>query len=157
MAHAGAGTYYEVAAVIVTLILLGNLLQARATNRTRGSIRALMALQPRTALVERDGSERELPIDDVRVGDVVRVRPGEKVPVDGVVIEGSSAVDESMLTGEPLPVVRKPGDPVIGATLNKTGSFRMRATRVGKDTVLQQIVPPGAASPGQQGADPKIG
>ena len=103
---AGAGTYYEVAAVIVTLILLGNLLQARATNRTRGSIRALMALQPRTALVERDGSERELAIDEVRVGDVVRVRPGEKVPVDGVVVEGSSAVDESMLTGEPLPVAQ---------------------------------------------------
>jgi P-type Cu+ transporter len=152
------GTYYEVAAVIITLILLGNLLQARATNRTRGSIRALMGLQPRTALVERDGTEQEMPIEQVRVGDVVRVRPGEKVPVDGVVVEGSSTVDESMLTGEPLPVTRKPGDPVIGGTLNRTGSFRMRATRVGKDTVLQQIVrmvqqAQGSKAPIQQLAD----
>jgi P-type Cu+ transporter len=152
------GTYYEVAAVIVTLILLGNVLQTRATNRARGSIRALIGLQPKSAWVERDGTEREMPIEQVRVGDLVRVRPGEKVPVDGVVIEGSSAVDESMLTGEPLPVMRKIGDPVIGATLNKMGTFRLRATRVGKDTVLQQIVrlvrqAQGSKAPIQQLAD----
>ncbi len=135
-----APTYYETAAVIITLILLGNVLQARATNRTRGAIRALMGLQPRTARVERNGTEQEIPIEQVQVGDVVRVRPGEKVPVDGVVVEGSSAVDESMLTGEPVPVGKKAGDTVIGATLNKLGSFRLRATRVGKDTTLQQIV-----------------
>jgi len=142
--HAGHGetapVYYEVAASIITLILLGNLLQARATNRSRGAIRALMNLGPRTARVERDGQEIDVPIDQVRVGDVVLVRPGEKIPVDGVVSDGSSAVDESMLTGEPLPASKEAGDNVIGATLNKTGSFRFRATRVGADTVLQQIV-----------------
>jgi Cu+-exporting ATPase len=137
--HAPA-TYHETAAVIITLILLGNVLQSRATNRTRGAIRALVGLQPRSARVERNGAEQEIPIEQVVVGDVVRVRPGEKVPVDGVVVEGSSTVDESMLTGEPLPVSKTVGDTVIGATLNKLGSFRLKATRVGKDTVLQQIV-----------------
>jgi Cu+-exporting ATPase len=134
------GVYYEVAAAIVTLILLGNLLQARATARTRGAIKALIGLSPRTARVERDGHETDVPIEDVRVGDLVLVRPGEKVPVDGVVEDGSSSVDESMLTGEPLPVTKGSGDTVIGATLNTTGAFRFRATRVGADTVLQQIV-----------------
>jgi Cu+-exporting ATPase len=134
------GVYYEVAASIVTLILLGNLLQARATTRTRGAIKALIGLSPRTARVERDGHEQDVPIENVRVGDSVLVRPGEKVPVDGVVEDGSSNVDESMLTGEPLPVTKRPGDTVIGATLNTTGAFRFRATKVGKDTVLQQIV-----------------
>ena len=135
-----AGVYYEVAATIVTLILMGRLLEARARSKTSGAIRALMGLQPKTARVERDGIEQDVPVDQVRVGDVVRVRPGEKVPVDGEVIDGSSAVDESMLTGEPLPASKKAGDTVIGATLNKTGSLRVRATGVGRDTVLQQIV-----------------
>ncbi|MBA4066753.1 MAG: copper-translocating P-type ATPase [Isosphaera sp.] len=144
--HAGhgaatpAGVYYEVAAVIVTLILLGRLLEARARSRTGGAIRALIGLSPKTARVERDGAEMDVPVADVQVGDVVRVRPGEKVPVDGTVLDGTSAVDESMLTGEPLPVTKAPGDPVIGATVNTTGSFRLTATKVGADTVLQQIV-----------------
>jgi Cu+-exporting ATPase len=144
--HAGhggampAGVYYEVAAVIVTLILLGRLLEARARSRTGGAIRALIGLSPKTARVERDGAEVDVPLAEVRVGDVVRVRPGEKVPVDGTVLDGTSAVDESMLTGEPLPVTKTPGDPVIGATVNTTGSFRLTATKVGADTVLQQIV-----------------
>ena len=144
--HAGhggpapAGVYYEVAAVIVTRILLGRLLEARARSRTGGAIRALVGLSPKTARVERDGAEVDAPLAEVRVGDVVRVRPGEKVPVDGTVLDGTSAVDESMLTGEPLPVTKSPGDPVIGATVNTTGSFRLKATKVGADTVLQQIV-----------------
>lgn len=154
----GPETYYETAAVIVTLILLGNVLQARATDRTRGAIRALIGLQPRTARVERNGTEQEVPIEQVQVGDLVRVRPGEKIPVDGVVVDGSSSVDESMLTGEPVPVSKTPGDSVIGATLNKLGSFQMKATRVGKDTVLQQIVrlvqqAQGSKAPIQQLAD----
>jgi P-type Cu+ transporter len=143
--HAGHGgepavVYYEVAAVIVTLILLGRLLEARARSRTGGAIRALMGLSPKTARVERDGVEVDVPLAEVGIGDVIRVRPGEKVPVDGEVLEGTSAVDESMLTGEPLPVMKKPGDAVIGATVNTTGSFRLTATKVGQDTVLQQIV-----------------
>ncbi len=144
--HAGhgstapVGVYYEVAAVIVTLILLGRLLEARARSRTGGAIRALIGLSPKTARVERGGAEVDVPVADVRVGDVVRVRPGEKVPVDGTVLDGTSAVDESMLTGEPLPVTKAPGDTVIGATVNTTGSFRLTATKVGADTVLQQIV-----------------
>ena len=142
-AHAGMngpGVYYEVAAMVVTLILMGNVLQARANSQTSGAIKALMGLQPNTARVERDGQERDIPIAEVVVGDVVLVRPGEKIPVDGEVLDGASTVDESMLTGEPLPVKKAAGDTVIGATLNKTGSFRLRATKVGRDTVLQQIV-----------------
>lgn len=134
------GVYYEVAAIIVTLILMGRLLEARARSKTSGAIRALMGLQPKTARVERNGIEQDIPVAEVLVGDLVLVRPGEKVPVDGQVVEGASSVDESMLTGEPLAVQKKSGDTVIGATLNKTGSFRMRATKIGKDTVLQQIV-----------------
>jgi Cu+-exporting ATPase len=135
-----ASVYYEAAAVIVTLILMGNVLQARANSQTSSAIKALMGLQPKTARVERAGMEQDIPIAEVVVGDIVLVRPGEKVPVDGVVTDGASSVDESMLTGEPLPVQKKEGDTVIGATLNKTGSFRLRATKVGRDTVLQQIV-----------------
>jgi P-type Cu+ transporter len=134
------GVYYEVAAIIITLILMGRLLEARARSKTGSAIRALMGLQARTARIERNGAEQDILIEQVRVGDVVLVRPGEKVPVDGEVIDGSSTVDESMLTGEPLPVSKKSGDTVIGATINRTGAFRMRATRVGRDTVLQQIV-----------------
>jgi P-type Cu+ transporter len=134
------GVYYEVAAIIITLILLGRLLEARARGKTSGAIRALMGLQTKTARVERDGVERDIPIAQVQVGDIVVVRPGESIPADGEVLSGNSTVDESMLTGEPMPVAKAPGSTVIGATLNKTGSFRFRATKVGRDTVLQQII-----------------
>ncbi|HEY7461312.1 MAG TPA: heavy metal translocating P-type ATPase [Gemmatimonadota bacterium] len=132
--------YYEAGLAIVALILLGRLLEARARGRTSEAIRRLIGLQPRLARVERDGSEREIPIEQVRPGDLVRVRPGEKVPVDGIVREGESAVDESLLTGEPLPARKTVGDMVVGGTLNTTGSFRFEALRVGRDTVLAQIV-----------------
>jgi Cu+-exporting ATPase len=132
--------YYEAASVIIALVLLGRMLEARAKGRTSDAIRRLVGLQPKTARVVRGGAEADLPIEEVVPGDVVVVRPGEKVPVDGVVTEGASAVDESMLTGESLPVEKAPGDEVFGGTLNRTGSFRFRATKVGKDTALQQIV-----------------
>jgi P-type Cu+ transporter len=141
-AHGGmtGGVYFESAAIIVTLILMGRLLEARARAKTNGAIRALIGLQPKLARVEREGREQDIPVGELQLGDLVLVRPGEKIPVDGELIEGASSVDESMLTGEPLAVQKKTGDTVIGATLNKTGAFRMRATRIGKDTVLQQIV-----------------
>jgi Cu+-exporting ATPase len=132
--------YFETAAVIITLIRLGKFLEARAKGRTSEAIKKLMGLRARTARVVRAGSELEVPVDEVRVGDVVLVRPGEKIPVDGVVVEGRSAVDESMLTGESLPVEKGPGDPLIGATLNKLGLLRFEATKVGKETALAQIV-----------------
>jgi P-type Cu+ transporter len=132
--------YYEVAVIVIALILLGRWLEARAKKQTGAAIKALMGLQAKTARVIRSGVEQDIPIEHVIVGDLVRVRPGEKVPVDGVVTEGRSALDESMLTGESLPVEKDPGDPVIGATLNKTGSFVFRATKVGRDTTLAQIV-----------------
>ena len=132
--------YFETAAVIITLIKLGKYLEARAKGRTSEAIKKLMGLRAVTARVVRDGAELEVPVDDVRVGDVVLVRPGEKIPVDGVVVEGRSAVDESMLTGESLPVEKKPGDPVIGATLNKLGLLKFEATKVGRETALAQII-----------------
>src|ERR671933_83221 len=132
--------YFETAVIIVALILLGRWLEARAKKHTSAAIRALMGLQAKTARVIRNGAEQDIPIEAVQVGDLVRVRPGEKVPVDGVIQEGRSALDESMLTGESLPVDKGPGDQVIGATLNKAGSFIFKATRVGKDTALAQIV-----------------
>jgi len=132
--------YYETAAVIITLIKLGKFLEARAKGRTSEAIKKLMGLRAKTARVIRDGVEAEVPVDDVRVGDVVMVKPGEKVPVDGVVVEGRSTLDESMLTGESLPVEKKPGDPVIGATLNKLGMLKFEATKVGKETALAQII-----------------
>ncbi|CAN5878504.1 heavy metal translocating P-type ATPase [soil metagenome] len=132
--------YFEAAATIITLILLGTWLEVRAKGRTGEAIRALLGLQPRVARVRREGREVELPLDEVRSGDIVVVRPGEKVPVDGTVIDGRSAVDESMLTGESMPVEKGPGDEVIGATMNRTGSFSFRATRVGSETALAQIV-----------------
>ncbi|MDQ3491629.1 MAG: heavy metal translocating P-type ATPase [Chloroflexota bacterium] len=132
--------YFETAAIIIALILLGRWLEARAKKQTGAAIRALMGLQARTARVVRDGREVDVPIEDVRVGELVRVRPGEKVPVDGIVREGRSTLDESMLTGESLPVEKAPGDGVIGATLNRTGSFLFEATKVGADTTLAQIV-----------------
>ena len=132
--------YYEAVGVILTLILLGRLLEARAKAGTGEAIRALIGLQPHTAHVARDGAEHDLPIEQVVAGDVVIVRPGEKLPVDGEVVDGSSAVDESMVTGEPIPVTKRAGDTVIGATLNQTGSFTYRATKVGADTLLAQII-----------------
>ncbi len=132
--------YYESAVIIIALILLGRWLEARAKQRTGEAIRALMGLQARTARVIRDGVEQDIPVEQVVSDDLVRVRPGEKVPVDGVVIEGRSTIDESMLTGESLPVEKVPGVPVIGATLNKTGGFVFRVTNVGDETTLAQIV-----------------
>ena len=138
--HPMAPVYFEAAAVIIALILLGRLLEARARARTGDAIRGLMGLQARTARVLRDGQEREVPVEAVVPGDLVLVRPGEKIPVDGVLREGQSAVDESMLTGESLPVEKQAGDEVFGATINRTGAFRFEATKVGKDTALQQII-----------------
>ena len=132
--------YYETAALIITLIVLGKYLEAKAKGRTSEALKRLMGLRAKTARVIRDGIEADLPVEEVQVGDVVVIRPGEKIAVDGVVTEGRSAVDESMITGESLPVGKEVGDDVIGATINKTGSFKFRATKVGKDTVLAQIV-----------------
>ncbi len=132
--------YFETAAVIITLIKLGKFLEARAKGRTSEAIKKLMGLRARTARIVRDGQEMEVPVDDVRVGDFVLVRPGEKIAVDGVVVEGRSAVDESMLTGESLPLEKGPGDALIGATLNKLGLLKFEATRVGKETALAQII-----------------
>ena len=136
----GEHVYFETAAVIITLIKLGKLLEARAKGQTSDAIKKLMGLQARTARVVRGGVETDIPIDQVEVGDVVIVRPGEKIPVDGIVIEGRSAVDESMLTGESLPVSKKPGDEIVGATLNKQGMLKFEATRVGAETALAQII-----------------
>ena len=132
--------YFETSAILITLIILGKMLEAVAKGRTSEAIKALMGLQPKTARVVRDGAETDIPIEAVQVGDVIVVRPGEKVPVDGVIVEGDSTLDESMLTGESLPVDKKIGDSVAGATLNKFGSFKFTATKVGKDTALAQII-----------------
>jgi Cu+-exporting ATPase len=133
--------YFEAAAVITTLVLLGQVLELRARSQTGAAIKALLGLAPKTARrIREDGSEEDVPLDQVQVGDRLRVRPGEKVPVDGVVMEGSSAIDESMVTGEPIPTEKHSGDPVIGATVNGTGSFVMRTERVGAETLLSQIV-----------------
>lgn len=132
--------YYEPAAVVITLILLGRLLESRARGKTSEAIRQLMGLQVRTARVRRGDQFEDVPVESVAVGDIIMVRPGEKIPVDGLVANGQSTVDESMVTGESLPVLKQAGDEVIGATLNKTGSFQFRATRVGQDTMLAQIV-----------------
>jgi Cu+-exporting ATPase len=139
--HGRAGVYFEAAAVIVSLTLLGQVLELRARSQTSGAIKALLRLAPKTARrVQADGSEDDVPLDEIAIGETLRVRPGEKVPVDGVVLEGTSAVDESMLTGEPLPVTKRPGDKLVGATLNTSGSLMMRAERVGAETMLAQIV-----------------
>ncbi|WP_434730275.1 heavy metal translocating P-type ATPase [Rhizobium binae] len=132
--------YYEAAAVIVTLILLGRYLEARAKGKTSQAIRRLLGLQAKTAFVERAGKFEEVSIEEVVVGDVIRIRPGEKVPVDGMVVSGNSYVDEAMITGEPVPVAKSVGSDVVGGTINKIGSFTFRATKVGADTVLAQIV-----------------
>ncbi|MES1025481.1 heavy metal translocating P-type ATPase [Gloeocapsa sp. BRSZ] len=150
--------YYEISAVVITLILLGRLLENRAKGQTSEAIRKLIGLQARDARVIRNGQEMDIPIQEVQIDDVILVRPGEKIPVDGEVIEGASTVDEAMVTGESVPVKKQPGDEVIGATINKTGSFKFRATRVGKDTFLAQIVKlvqqaQGSKAPIQQLAD----
>src|SRR2546426_1120197 len=132
--------YFDSSAAIITLILLGRVLEARAKGRTSEALTRLIGLQAKQAGVIRDGRELDIPVEDVKVGDVVVVRPGEKVPVDGVILEGTSSLDESMLTGESMPVDKGPGDQVIGATLNKTGYFRFKATQVGADTALARIV-----------------
>lgn len=132
--------YFEAASVIIALLLLGRLLENRAKGQTSEAIRSLMGLQAKTARVIRNGREVDIPIAEVVLGDVILVRPGEKIPVDGEIIDGSSTIDEAMVTGESVPVKKQPGDEVIGATINKTGSFKFRATRVGKDTFLAQIV-----------------
>ncbi len=135
-----AHVYYDTAAVIITLILFGRLLEARARGRTSEAMRRLIGLQAKTAKVERDGRELEVPIDEVIPGDVVVVKPGERIPVDGIVIDGFSSVDESMLTGESVPVEKSTGDTVFGGTVNKEGSLKLRATKIGKDTALSQII-----------------
>ena len=132
--------YFDTSAMIIGLILLGRFLEARAKGQTSEAIKKLIRLQPRTALVIRDGEEMEIPAEEVQVGDLITVRPGERVPVDGIVNQGYSSVDESMITGESIPVEKKVGDKVIGATINKTGSFQFKATKVGKDTMLAQII-----------------
>ncbi|SLM13388.1 copper transporter [uncultured spirochete] len=132
--------YFETAGVIITLILLGKSLEAVTKGRTSESIKKLMGLQPKTATIIRNGIEVEIPIDEVEVGDIIRVRPGEKIPVDGVIVTGRTAIDESMLTGESMPVEKEVGDKVIGASINKNGSITFRATKVGADTVLSHII-----------------
>ena len=138
--HGVVETYFDTAVVITVLVLLGQVLELRARGRTSAAIRQLLGLAPKTARVIRDGDESDVPLATVQVGDVLRVRPGEKVPVDGVVIEGRSSVDESMVTGEPMPVEKEAGSRVTGGTINGTGSIMLRAERVGADTLLAQIV-----------------
>jgi len=134
------GLYFDTSAMIITLILLGRFLETRARGQTSEAIKKLIGLNPKTALVIRDGEEKEISVEDVQVGDLILVRPGERVPVDGIIREGYSSIDESMITGESIPLEKKAGDEVIGASINKTGSFKFEATRVGKDTTLAQII-----------------
>jgi Cu+-exporting ATPase len=136
----GTHVYYDTAAMIITLIILGRLLEARARGQTSEAMRKLMGLRAKTARVLRHGVATDIPVEEVEIGDLILVRPGEKVPVDGTIVEGHSTLDEAMLTGESLPVDKAPGDEVFGATVNKTGSFTFRATRVGKETMLAQII-----------------
>ncbi len=140
-AHGRIGVYFEAAAVIISLTLLGQMLELKARSQTSAAIKSLLRLAPKTARrIEADGSEADVPLTHVHVGDRLRIRPGEKVPVDGVVLEGASAIDEAMLTGEPVPVTKRPGDKVIGATINTSGSLVMQSERVGSQTMLSQIV-----------------
>src|SRR5438876_7964662 len=138
--HGEVDLYFEAAAVITTLVLLGQLLEARARSRTGRAIKALLGLAAKTAHQIRDAEEREISADEIQKGDVLRVRPGEKVPIDGVITKGAGNIDESMITGEPMLGSKGPGDKVIGATINQTGSFLMRAERIGSETLLAQIV-----------------
>ncbi|MDQ0111115.1 Cu+-exporting ATPase [Paenibacillus harenae] len=139
-AHHGPSLYYETSAVLITLVIMGKLFESLAKGRTSEAIKSLMGLQAKTALVIREGQELTIPVDEVLAGDIVIVKPGEKIPVDGEVVEGTSSVDESMLTGESIPVEKKSGDAVIGATINKNGMLRIQATKVGKETALAQII-----------------
>lgn len=139
-AHHGPSLYYETSAILITLVITGKLFESLAKGRTSEAIKSLMGLQAKTASVVREGQELTVPVDEVMVGDIVLVRPGDKVPVDGEVLEGTSSIDESMLTGESLPVEKKAGDTVIGATINKNGMLRIQATKVGKETALAQII-----------------
>jgi len=148
--------YFETAAVIITLIRLGKYLEAKAKGRTSDAIKKLMGLRPKTAIVIRDGVELDLPIDDVRVGDLVVVKPGGRIPTDGKIVEGTSTVDESMLTGESFPVSKQPGDEVSGGTINKQGSFNYLTTKIGKDTVLAQIIKLVEAAQGSKAPIQKI-
>ena len=136
----GDHVYFETSAVIITLIKLGKLLESRTKGKTGKAIKKLMGLRPKTAFVVRNGLEKEIPLTQVQAGDTILVRPGERIPVDGVILEGDSAVDESMLSGEPIPVDKKPGDMLIGGTINAQGLMKFRATRVGKETALSQII-----------------
>jgi Cu+-exporting ATPase len=138
--HGEVGLYFEAAAVITTLVLLGQLIEAKARSRTGQAIKALLGLAAKTAHRVGDGQEEDIPVDAIQKGDLLRVRPGEKVPIDGVIVEGQSNIDESMITGEPMPVSKRAGDKVVGATVNQTGSFLMRAERIGSETLLAQIV-----------------
>jgi Cu+-exporting ATPase len=138
--HGEVGLYFEAAAVITTLVLLGQLLEAKARSRTGQAIKALLGLAAKTAHRVRNGQEQEVSVNEIQKGDLLRVRPGEKVPIDGVIIEGKSNIDESMITGEPMPVSKGPGEKVVGATVNQTGSFLMRVERIGSETLLAQIV-----------------
>lgn len=139
--NGAVAVYFEAAAVITSLVLLGQVLELRARSRTNEAIKMLLGLAPKTARIHHaDGSETDIPLEQVKIGDILRVRPGEKIPVDGVVLEGISSVDESMVTGEPIPVEKAPDMPLIGATINSTGSLLMRAERVGSDTLLSQII-----------------
>ncbi len=138
--HGGVDIYFEASAVIIVLVLMGQVLEGRARQRTGGALKALLNLAPQTARVLRDGQEKEVPLDEIQVGDRLRVRPGDSVPVDGSLIEGRSSVDESMITGESLPVEKNPGDALTGGTVNGTGTFLMEAARVGDETVLARIV-----------------
>ena len=153
--HGLVPDYFEAAAVIVALVLLGQVLELRARERTGGAIRALLDLAPKTALrVLAGGKTETVPLAEVKVGDILRARPGDKIPIDGTVIEGSSAVDESMLTGEPVPVEKVAGDRVTGGTLNGTGSFDMRVDRTGEETTLAQVVEHGGGGAALTRADP---
>src|SRR6266702_2705535 len=134
------GLYFEAAAVITTLVLFGQLIEAKARSRTGQAIKALLNLAAKTAHRVRDGQEDEIAVEQIQKSDLLRVRPGEKVPIDGVIVEGKSNIDESMVTGEAMPVSKGPGDTVIGATVNQTGSFLMRAEKIGSETLLSQIV-----------------
>ncbi|MEJ0003076.1 MAG: copper-translocating P-type ATPase [Pararobbsia sp.] len=138
--HGRVGVYFEAAAVIISLTLLGQIMELKARSQTSAAVKSLLGLAPKTARRIRDGDEEDVPLAEVHVGDLLRVRPGEKVPVDGVVTEGASAVDESMITGEPLPVAKRAGDKLIGASLNTSGSLIMRSEKIGSETVLSQIV-----------------
>ena len=132
--------YFDTAGAIIVLILLGRLLEARAKGQTSEAIKKLIGLRAKTARVLREGQELDIPVEEVAVDDLVMVRPGEKIPVDGIVKEGRSSVDEAMVTGESIPVEKNPGDRVIGATINKSGTFKFTAAKVGKDTMLAQII-----------------